>query len=295
MIRWSVAGLATMLALAGSISATMVAAAEPGTVRFAAAIVGALFFVAVVLGFLPPSHDDANAAMVRSILVWASARPPRVWGTAVLCVGLSAAFIVFGPARTASFAISCADAKRVFHPRFPGTGVEECGADHTATFTAWFPAGRASYLSGVACGYATGARQSIRPSGDGDGEHACPMREFTYAILRDQRARTFSWVRSLDGDWIEETRGVFSPFRVVGTSEELIPSDEGRSARSEGEIVERRDDAARMQIFLPLHLGQRQRIYVRDTPDSPWRSLGIIVGIPDVTVAGSKPSNPPEL
>jgi len=220
----------------------------------------------------------------------------ELWGTAVLCVGLSAAFIVFGPARTASFAISCADAKRVFHPRFPGTGVEECGADHTTTFTAWFPAGRASYLSGVACGYATGAHEFIEVTiGGGDGEYACPVRAFTYAILRDQRARTFSWVRSLDGDWIEETRGVFSPFRVVGNSEEPIPSDEGRSARWWGEIVERRDDAGRMQIFLPLHLSQRQRIYVRDTPDSPWRSLGIIVGIPDVTVAVAKPSSPPEL
>lgn len=293
MIRWSVAGVATVTAVSCTVSACMVAAAEPGTVRFAAAVVGALLFVAIVLGFIQPTKDaDGKTAMMRGVLVWASTTRTREVSTAVVAVALSLTAILLGPAQTASFAISCADAKRVFHPTFPGTGVAECGADRTATFTGWFPLSRSAYLADVGCGYANGARDPVEASfGGRRDEYSCPVREFTYAQLFDQSGQSFHWVKSLDGEWIEQTNAVVSMFRVVRNSTEEIPASGERPVASslEGIIVQRETDTGDdpMQLLFPLRPGRSQRVYIRNNARDPWRARGIVIGSAE---APAKPS-----
>jgi hypothetical protein len=104
-------------------------------------------------------------------------------------------------------------------------------------------------------------------------EHLPPPTNFSFMYLNQYRA---DWVFT-GGEWVETKQedGVQNRFRVL-TTRTVVEGDVGF-------IVERLNDASRMQVFIPRSGPTRHRLRFR-LPGEPWKYIGDI-----------RPNGPPPL
>ena len=285
MVSWIVAVVVALATLACATSLSVVAVAEPGLSRISAAVGAAVLFLGVVLG-LAGQGPDASVQLLRQAMIFASKTRWRSICACMIAIVFAVVTTEFGGLRTESFVVSCAGAKRIARPSVPGVTVESCGADGSASFSAWFPMGREDYLSEVRCQYGTGSREVLLPRLPNSAIIACPLREFAYARAFDQEGRTWTWVRDVDGVWRERgSDNVYSWFDEIDSQflarvDDPEFSQRKRDAGSvKGVLVQRQRDAGQMQVLLPYDIATNQNIFVRDHPDTAWKWHGVLIGV----------------
>jgi hypothetical protein len=263
----------TIATLIVSISAGIVAFAEPGAVRVSAGAIAALLFLAAVFGFTS-TGENGRVALVRRLLIFSSKTSQHstmaIIGLAFAC----AAGVYFGALRTEFFLVHCLDAKRISRDSVPGRRVEECGPDRNAAFTAWFPMGREALLASVKCNYSSGDSVDLI-----SGESSCPLHQFLYARMYDPAGIILLWQRGLDGWWQE--RGptkTYSRFKEINSQPINAPGPTGSQLLS-GVLVRRVPDEGNMELFIPRSISRNAWIYIRNGPTEPWRLQGTIVAL----------------